>query len=108
MPRTISPAKEPVRYFGAPARLNVDREIWKKRVRELSRLFTASPLIFESRVELTASAETKYYLNTEKTAVFGRLVPLPGGPLRRHPCGRRDGIVPSRKFRCSFCGRAPR
>lgn len=62
--------EEPVRYFGAPARLNVDREIWKKRVRELSRLFTASPLIFESRVELTASAETKYYLNTEKTAVL--------------------------------------
>lgn len=61
--------EEPVRSLGAPARLALEREPWKARMKELSRLLTSSPLVYESHADLTATAETKYYVNTEKTAV---------------------------------------
>lgn len=52
-------------YFEPPATLSFDRENWEKRLRALSAMFRRHPEIEDSRVSVSAVAETRYYVNSD-------------------------------------------
>ena len=52
-----------------PRRLKVDRDWWKRRVTEISRLFDGQPHIYRCEVSFTASAENSYIANSEGTKI---------------------------------------
>jgi len=64
----------PHRTIGKPARLEVDTVAWAKRLRRYSRMFLDHPEITESRVGLSAKAQTKYFASSEGTVLrHGRI-----------------------------------
>jgi TldD protein len=61
--------QEPIEHLEPPARLRVDQRGWEARLRELSAVFRRFPRIVQSRVELEASAGTRYFVSSEGTRV---------------------------------------
>lgn len=57
-----------------PIRLGVDRDWWRQRVADISRLFDGQPDIYKCEVSFTASAENSYIVNSEGTKIsHGRI-----------------------------------
>jgi predicted Zn-dependent protease len=52
-----------------PVSLNVDRTAWEQRVRRFSAPFAQHSNIYDGTAQLVATAETRYYVNTEGTAI---------------------------------------
>jgi len=61
--------QEPVEKLGERGSLAVDEKAWQERLRRLSALFRRHPRILSSRVQLEASAGTRYYVNSEGVRV---------------------------------------
>ena len=61
--------EEPNVHSEPEAGLELDRKAWAERVRKLSKLARQYPLIYNSRVSLTASAENKYFVNSEGSRI---------------------------------------
>jgi len=57
----------PAVYVEAPARFEVDRAAWEKRLRALSAQFKTAAGIETATVALQVSAETRYYASTDGT-----------------------------------------
>ncbi len=57
--------EEPQVFAGTPASVQVDKALWKARLRRLSALFAGDPLILRGDVELSVEAATRYLVNTE-------------------------------------------
>ena len=49
--------------------IDVDRGVWEERVRRFSAPFLASPHVFAANATIWADAETRWYVNTEGTAI---------------------------------------
>lgn len=54
-------------YGEAEAKLDLDREAWGDRLRKVSKLALDYPLIYNSSVRLTASAQNRYMVSSEGT-----------------------------------------
>ncbi|RJO71379.1 MAG: TldD/PmbA family protein, partial [Myxococcales bacterium] len=61
--------EKPVQWRGVPARLNYDASAWKKRLLELSARFATHPEIANYLIQLRATRDTRYFVNTEGTRV---------------------------------------
>ena len=61
--------EEPNVYSESEVKLELDREAWAQRVRNVSKLARQYPLIYNSRVSLTASAQNKYFVNSEGSTI---------------------------------------
>jgi hypothetical protein len=59
--------EQPSAYSEADASLNLDREVWSQRVRNVSRLALKQPLIYHSTVALLGAAENRYQVTSEGT-----------------------------------------
>jgi predicted Zn-dependent protease len=59
--------EEPSVYSEPAVHLNVDRDMWAKRLREVSKIALDHPLIYDSGVSLTASASNRYMVTSEGT-----------------------------------------
>ena len=59
----------PVEYLQPHAKLSVDQTAWEGRLREFSALFKQYPRIIRSRVEVEASAGTRYFVSSEGSSV---------------------------------------
>jgi predicted Zn-dependent protease len=54
-------------YVGDPVALEVDRNVWEEKVRRYSAPFAAHGDIFQARALLSATVETRWYVNSEGT-----------------------------------------
>ncbi len=61
--------QEPVEHLAGKPRLVIDEKAWGERLRQFSAVFRRYPRIQTSRVELEASAGTRYFVNSEGTRV---------------------------------------
>lgn len=59
--------EEPQKFSQSPAVLEIDREAWKNRLRNLSRLARQYPLVYESSVTLGAYAGNRTIVTSEGT-----------------------------------------
>jgi len=57
--------EEPQVFVGRPASIQVDKSVWKARLRRLSAPFADDPLIFRGDVALSVEANTRYLVSTE-------------------------------------------
>ncbi len=55
--------------FEAQALLNIDRQAWGQRVRKVSQLARKYPLIYNSGVSISASAQNDYFVNSEGSRI---------------------------------------
>ncbi|MCH7808706.1 MAG: TldD/PmbA family protein [Planctomycetes bacterium] len=61
--------QKPNVYSEPEVRLSLDREAWAKRLRDLSNLARKHPLIYNSGVFLSASAQNKYFVSSEGSRI---------------------------------------
>ncbi|MFV0387681.1 MAG: TldD/PmbA family protein [Pyrinomonadaceae bacterium] len=61
--------EKPETYSGKSTSLNVDRELWEKRVKELSAIFKKYPYIYTSSITLNSQTENRFFVNTEGTKI---------------------------------------
>lgn len=59
--------EEPSVYVEAPAKLEIDREAWARRLRRLSAIAREHPLVYSSQLALAATAETSFMVTSEGT-----------------------------------------
>ncbi len=68
-------AADPERYMGPKAAVSVDEDYWRSRLRRHSALVRRTPWVTASGVALSASATTKYLVNSEGSRLrYGRVV----------------------------------
>lgn len=56
-------------FYETPARLDVDRKAWEERVRRYSQSFADHPEILDSSVQFEGTAETRYFVNSERSEI---------------------------------------
>jgi predicted Zn-dependent protease len=61
--------EEPQTSIGAPVEYTLDMKAWEARLRRISAPFAEDPLIFNADVSLSVSADNRYYVNSEGTAI---------------------------------------
>jgi TldD protein len=61
--------ESPEHFAGPAARLLVNVGAWEKTLKEVSRTFSAEPLVYESEASLTAERVTRYFVTSEGTVV---------------------------------------
>jgi len=64
LPDSMSRA-EPTVSMGAPGKLDIDKEEWKKTVRDVSGVFRQYPAVIDSTVALISRARTRWFANSE-------------------------------------------
>jgi predicted Zn-dependent protease len=57
--------EDPQVFVGTPASIQVDKTVWKARLRRLSALFADDPLVLRGDVTLSVEANNRYLVNTE-------------------------------------------
>jgi predicted Zn-dependent protease len=57
----------PAQHIEAPAAISLDRAAWEQRLRNLSAEFRAHPGLLSGSIQLTATAETDYFVSSEGT-----------------------------------------
>jgi TldD protein len=62
--------EDPQVHAGAPATVSVDVKAWEQRLRRLSAAFAEDPLLFEGTAVLVAEADTRYFVNSEGSAIL--------------------------------------
>jgi len=62
--------REKPHVYGEPeVHLNLDRQAWSERLREVSRLARQHPLVYNSGIRLSAKAENRYFVNSEGSRI---------------------------------------
>jgi predicted Zn-dependent protease len=61
--------EEPVQHLGESQRLDLDRELWKERLKRLSAPFAGYGDIYQAQAVLYAATETRWYVNSEGTRI---------------------------------------
>ena len=62
--------EQPQTYIGAPAAQKVDVRSWEERLRHASAPFQDDPLILQGNAALDVQDDTRYFVNSEGTAVL--------------------------------------
>ena len=62
--------EEPQVHVGVPATLSVDVKAWEQRLRRVSAAFAEDALVFDGTAALAIEANTRYFVNSEGTAVL--------------------------------------
>lgn len=61
--------EKPLRFVEEPARIELDRSLWEKKVRAWSKVFDSQPDIHASGVSLQVETVTKYMANSEGSSI---------------------------------------
>ncbi|MGH9317146.1 MAG: metallopeptidase TldD-related protein, partial [Thermoanaerobaculia bacterium] len=61
--------ESPERFVGAAPRLAVDAPGWEKTLKEVSRVFLAYPLVYDSEASFSAERVTRYFVSSEGAAI---------------------------------------
>lgn len=59
----------PVKFIGAIKKISLNRELWKEKLRRLSKIFNDYPWVYNSQVSLRANSITRYLVNSDGTAI---------------------------------------
>jgi len=62
--------EEPQVHSAAPATATLDVKAWEQRLRRISAVFADDPLIFQGTAALSVEADTRYFVNTEGSAIL--------------------------------------
>jgi predicted Zn-dependent protease len=61
--------EDPQTYSGPTVSYTLDQKAWEARLRRVSALFNADPLVFSSNVSLSVEADNRFYTNSEGSQV---------------------------------------